>query len=372
MPVRRIHQDRGFSLIELLVAMVITVVLLGAALTMFKKSADAVSIVAQRAEMQANARVAINSIVRDLTRAGSGGVPFGGISLPAGSTPFFAKDINGISYMANNTFQQGVLYVVTPGFNDGPTINGIVTDGVTMIFVDPTLDWRAFSTTTINNSGTLVTMPAGTAPALNDPVLGVKAGDLMMLKNIHGTAVGEVTQDANATSITFADADSLSVNHSTAASGNIKSLADPPPAVAGTYPATTLYRILMVSYFIQPLDANGNPLALGAAGITDFRLMRQVNAHPPVPIAEHIALMKFSYDLSDSNTGLDTSNVSDATIPNPGVPPPATVPAYNEIRNVYITVTARSTRADSSKNFSYATMYTNLSPRSLSFQDTYQ
>ena len=67
------RRKRGFSLIELLIAMVVTLIIMTGAMMMFKKSSDAIFIVAQKAEMQSNARVAVNSIVRDVSRAQSPG-----------------------------------------------------------------------------------------------------------------------------------------------------------------------------------------------------------------------------------------------------------------------------------------------------------
>src|SRR5439155_174705 len=78
--------------------------------------------------------------------------------------------------------------------------------------------------------------------------------------------------------IQFSAGDPLQMN------GGIAGLANPGSNPA-TYPATTVNRLLMISYYIQPLDAQGNPLPFNAPGAADFRLMRQVNALPPVPVA---------------------------------------------------------------------------------------
>ena len=208
-------------------------------------------------------------------------------------------------------------------------------------------------------------MPPGTTPAVTDPAYGPKVGDLMLLRNVNGTAVGVVTAPPGGSTIQFSAGDPLQMN------GGIAGLANPGSNPA-TYPATTVNRLLMISYYIQPLNAQGNPLPFNAAGATDFRLMRQVNALPPVPVAEHVVSLKFSYDLSDPNTAIETSNVFDAKIPNPGGGNPPTIPAYNEIRNVYVSVVSRSARANPDGSFYYSTLFTNVSPRNLSFHDRYQ
>ncbi|HTC78086.1 MAG TPA: prepilin-type N-terminal cleavage/methylation domain-containing protein [Terriglobales bacterium] len=362
---QRRRTNRGFTLVELMVSMAVTLIVLGTALTVFKKSMDAATTVTAKAEMQANARAAINGIVRDLSQAGSGGMPWGGITgIPVAS--LFAHDTNGNDYLANNTYSQGVLYMVTPAWKSGPTsINPDPEDGVTLAYVDASLDWSAYSTTTINPAGDQVTMPPGTTPAVTDPAYGPKVGDLMLLRNVNGTAVGVVTAPPGGSTIQFSAGDPLQMN------GGIAGLANPASNPA-TYPATTVNRLLMISYYIQPLDAQGNPLPFNAPGAADFRLMRQVNALPPVPVAEHVVSLKFSYDLSDPNTAVETSNVFDAKIPNPGGGAPPTIPAYNEIRNVYVSVVSRSARANPDGGFYYSTLFTNVSPRNLSFHDRYQ
>jgi hypothetical protein len=91
-----------------------------------------------------------------------------------------------------------------------------------------------------------------------------------------------------------------------------------------------------------------------------------VNAHTPVPVAEHVVNRKFSYDLM-STTGTETSANPSALV--------AGVPAFANIRNVYISVTTRSPHpikgSPGGNGYSYSTMFTNVSPRNLSFKNRY-
>src|SRR3972149_3806175 len=105
----------GFILIELIVAMALGLIVLAGAVALFRQGVDISYMVTQRAEMQQNARVAINTVARDLSIAGTR-LPSGGIQLPggAGST----GSLRGCSmvgcglwgYLADNR-----LYAVTPG-----------------------------------------------------------------------------------------------------------------------------------------------------------------------------------------------------------------------------------------------------------------
>jgi len=375
------RRKRGFSLIELLIAMVVTLIIMTGAMMMFKKSSDAIFIVAQKAEMQSNARVAVNSIVRDVSRAGSGGMTHGGIALPNTTAiyapPFAGPPFNGIVNLNTNTFSQGVLYMVTPDYQGGPTINGQNTDAITVSYVDPNLetppppevDLRLYPTTTISANGDSVTLDPATSTTLNDPGTGVKVGDVFMLTNTRGSVTASVSGfPAGGTTIAFASGDPLGMNDPNTAGdpGSIASLGTPctvgPGCLTGrNYPSVTLFRILLVSYYIEQLGAGDVPLGVAAAGAVDYRLMRQVNGQAPVPIAEHVVGLLFSYDLSDPNPG--GTNSPDAKIMVAGVD----TKVYSEIRNVYVSVTTRSNRQDRLGNYAYTTMATNVSPRNLSF-----
>lgn len=372
---KRRKTSRGFTLVELLIAMAVSLIVLAAAATAFKKAMDVTAIALNRAEMQANARVAINSIVRDLGEAGAGGFPYGGVGLPNGATPFFARDTAGNDYLNNNTYVQGVLFAVTPAFNSGPTIDGAITDGITLVYIDQSLlsapcsNWSS-TEVSVNPSGSQITVPATLCPALHDPVYGLSVGDMLIIANQNGAAIGEVTNLPSTDKIDFAASDPLGMNRPSASSGNIASLANPGPP-AGSYPPTTISRIFMISYFIQELDANGAPIPLAGPGAVqpnavDYRLMRMVNAHPPVPVAEHVVNLKFSYDLM-SSTGTETSANPSAVV--------AGVNDYANIRNVYISVTTRSPRpigpSAGGNGYTYSTMFTNVSPRNLSFKNRY-
>ena len=84
MAMRSQRKQRGYSLVELLIAMALGVLVLTAAMMMLTKAMDATFMVTQRAEMQSNARTAISFLSRDLSLAGTG-FPTGGIQGPTGA-----------------------------------------------------------------------------------------------------------------------------------------------------------------------------------------------------------------------------------------------------------------------------------------------
>src|SRR6202171_4515674 len=78
------HNARGFSLVELMVAMTLGLIVLAATTQLFKSGMDATILVTQSSEMQQSARATLNLIAKDVSMAGSG-LPSGGLPLPNGA-----------------------------------------------------------------------------------------------------------------------------------------------------------------------------------------------------------------------------------------------------------------------------------------------
>jgi hypothetical protein len=113
----------------------------------------------------------------------------------------------------------------------------------------------------------------------------------------------------------------------------------------------------MITYFIQPVVTPDGQ---------DSRLMRQVGAHPPVPVAEHIEDLQITYDIVDDNTGALISNLPNAASGNPATSKP------NQIRKININITGRTFRAGLTNNVQRVNLSTSVGPRNLSFRDRYQ
>jgi prepilin-type N-terminal cleavage/methylation domain-containing protein len=347
--------ERGFTLVELLIALLITAVILGGAVQLFQQSLQTTDLTVRRSEVQTEVRAALNQLERDLGQAGTG-VPLGGIPIPSaaggGANPNFSCDTSRCYLGANVPFTQGVLYKVTPGQGIGANISE-PSDAIKITYVDPNLDWSAFTTTNIAPDGSTVTMPAGTLPAVTDPALGIVPGDVVLLQNGVGSAVGVAT-DVAGTRITFG-ADPLNLNQLGAPTGNIDDIATPASNPV-TYPATKISRLIMITYFIHQIATPDGP---------DSRLMRQVGAHPPVPIAEHIEDLKITYDIVDDVTGALKANLPNAVSGNPPVPKP------NQIKKINISITGRSFRPGMNNSIQRVNLTTSVGPRNLSFRDRY-
>src|SRR5260370_3458349 len=248
----------GFTLVELLIAMLVTAAILAGAVQLCRQSLETADLTVRRSEVQTEVRAALNQSERDLSQAGTG-VRLGGVPIPSAATggadPNFACDINQCYLGANVPFTQGTLYRVTPGNAIGPNITE-PSDAIKITYVDPNLDWSAVSTTAIAANGSSLTMPAGTLPAVNDLAVGISVGDVLLLQNGIGSAVGVATGVAGP-NISFGFAP-LNIHHTIPPSRNIRAIATPASNPV-TCPATKVSRVLMISSGIQPVVTPDGP-----------------------------------------------------------------------------------------------------------------
>ena len=324
--------QRGFSLLELMVASSIGLLAILAMTSLFKMGMDSTFTVTQRAETQQNMRSAIELMTKDISLAGAG-LPSGGLQLVTGGVRSnFACNQTGTCYVPVNTYPNGAggtpnyMYGILPGFNNGvqngvaiPSAPGQVNSSITSIYCDynfPLSNFSfAFPTTT---SATVAVVNAGVQPNNILAPGGLNVGDLILFivstpgngtgnvgtSSVQNAAVvAEVTGLPNNTSINFATADALNFNQTGA--GNSNNLASVSAAIAagGGKAQTTACRLNAVSYFLQVPPAGGT--------VQTPRLMRQVNGYNAVPVADNIINLQFSYDVIDFTTGFVNANMTD-------------------------------------------------------------
>ncbi|MGH9503104.1 MAG: PulJ/GspJ family protein [Terriglobales bacterium] len=356
-------RNRGFSLVELLIAMAVGLIVLAATAQLFRNGMDATRLVNQSSEMQQSARATLNLIAKDVSMAGSG-LPSGGLSLPAGAgstASFFAVDSNQ-AWLANNTYPNKFMYGIIPGAGNGIelggpatiTATGTASDAITVIYADYAFPLNQYTTSipAANPLGDKVTFTPPAAPPAGFPAIqspgGIQVGDLILFTNNLGSAVGEVTGIApgggGSTNISFANGDPLKINQTGAASGNIKSI------LGGG--ATAGNRIWAVSYFIE---------VPAAASSQSPRLMRQVNGQKPAPVADNIINLKVTYDLCNGSNGPVCSGIA-----NPLLAPFSP----SQINKVNIQVMGQ-TLGSYGKQSRSTILSTSVSTRSLSFKDRY-
>jgi prepilin-type N-terminal cleavage/methylation domain-containing protein len=314
-------RKRGFSLMEMLIAMALGLIVLAAAVQVFNQGLSATWKVSQRAQLQQDFRAASNMLTKDLSLAGAGLNPGTAIALPSGSTPQYGCDqstcyLNGVAGTYPINGGTPYLYGLIPGYNLGPTLLAAqgATDVVTGVYTDSSFYLNCYIPSVTTAGKVTFSQPAPpvtwttsgclpngvtTPQAVNDAAVGLTTGDLVMMKLGGSTVVVEVTgaitagTDGNGNTtytVPFANGDALKMNQ-TAAGYLLNSIKN---SATGSYTAapcggTGPCRLLVITYYI---DNTTSPP----------RLMRQVSGHSPVPVVENVAYLKFSYDLFNSAT----------------------------------------------------------------------
>src|SRR3979411_1532005 len=120
-------KQAGFTLVEFMVGITVTLIVLAAALATFNDTVRTNQVVAMRGDMTDNLRAGLNLIEQDLLQAGTG-IPTGGIPIP--NNPHTAGTCN-VGLPVNRPNLQGTLTfpvcnfslpAVEPGSNLGPQI----------------------------------------------------------------------------------------------------------------------------------------------------------------------------------------------------------------------------------------------------------
>jgi Tfp pilus assembly protein PilW len=302
-------REAGFSLLELVVATGLGTIVLAAAVSMYTQGVNATWTVSQRAEMQQDFRAASNMLTKDLSLAGAGLGQGAAIQLPTSSTiPVYGCDqtrtcfINGTSVKYPQQGATPYLYGLLTGYTQGPTLYSAqgATDVVTVVYTDPSFYLNCYTAAIASSTTVTFTLPTATSSNctangatvqnVNDAAQGLTAGDLVLFTFPATPVVAEVTgaptQGVNGSgqttfTVPFASGDILNMNQ----------VSTVPKSLANQANGTTGYatRLLVVTYYI---DNSSSP----------SRLMRQISGHTPMPVAESIVYMKFSYDLFNTST----------------------------------------------------------------------
>jgi type II secretory pathway pseudopilin PulG len=349
----------GFTFVELMVAMGLTLLLLGTTLSLLTQLQNTADLVCTMSDVNENLRAGLNMVARDFSTAGTN-IPQGGVPIPNGGA---ATAINRPGPGPSNfvgTFPAGAqdISAITPGPGLGPTQGSQPTDIVNILSVNPLsqLNQNALLSVTYTANGSAVINvdtttcgwgnPASPCPPGFGPASSVVSpGQLILLQNANGSCLLTAT-DVNATTgvVTFTQNDSsdaMGLNQfpcaasagSCATSGTIYGLVS-----GGLIVATTAYSVNLVTYY---LDTS-----------TPRRLMRIVGAGPNAPpraVALGVNLLQFSYSTSP-----------------PGVPDPTNNPATpNQIRKVNLYIEAEGDH----KNLGTGQLYSNYITTSVTVQN---
>jgi prepilin-type N-terminal cleavage/methylation domain-containing protein len=381
----------GFTLIELMIAMAVTMILLYAAVLAFRDASQTNQVVTQNADMSDNLRNGLNMIQTDLQQAGSG-IPTGGIPIPftsnnsatnpCGTTPPPNRPILG----GMTTFPDchSTFPGVEPGSNLGPLVTApdasgstINTDEITVFYADNLgLDSRPINAQptaspanpgcpngSLTLSGTTLTAvfdgstlnSNGNYNCVNFAKNGItiNVGDLIMFSNTLGEAVLAVT-GVNGQVLTFASGDAFNLNGRTESGGTINQLEASGCGGANTcFTNTTATRVWMVSYYLD--NVTSPPYV---------RLIRQVGLDAATPVGETLENLQFTYNFVDG----DTNPSNQQTVPAGD--------SESQIMSVNVYLAARSSyvlrQGNATPGYSRDNLTTQVSLRSMAYKNQYQ
>ena len=351
----------GYSLIEMMVAMGVTTAIMGATMTGLADVSKGSEVVLNVTEMNKALRSGIDLIERDMLQVGSGLPPGHVINVPSGtgSSPVRLPGPPGTSF--TQVAGDPDISAVLPKPGGGPLINGVATDVLSVLMADNTfldVPLTAVAATSVNVAAGL---NIATGPDRVSP------GQLMMIwKGTYTTLVQVTDVDTATRRLTFASADSLNLNQSTAAAGNLPFLNAQAPVNAAA--STFITRIRMITYY---LDATIDPV--------HPRLVRRINNGSATSfdntsgtaVAMDIENLLFRFDLNDGNTNPANVQMNATDIAGGGACGASPCNA-NQIRKVDIVVTARSRNALNPKARTFHnTLASQVSFRGMSFVDEY-
>jgi type II secretory pathway pseudopilin PulG len=372
----------GFTIVELLIGMAVTMVALAAAFLMFRDSTKANTNITQTSGMSDNMRAGLNLIVQDLIQTGTG-IPTGGISIPNSAA---TKGCNKGAQLLNrppavlkvtfdgpNSANKGcnvILPAIEPGNGLGPIVtspdgtSGPATDIITIMYADNTLamDQKPIisTTTTPPCKGTIA--PDGSKITF-DPAcvtigaagIPVNTGDLLMIFNGNNpNGVLQYVSDVSGQVLTFSAGDPFNLNGRAASedSGTILTLQNLTAGKPdGTYPPTSCSRVWMITYFLDATTDPKHPM-----------LMRAVNFNTPQPVGETIENLQFAYNFADGTT---PAPVNQLTVP--------TGDNENQIRSVNVSLSARSaTTAATTGKYIRTNLATQVALRSMAYFNAFR
>jgi len=361
----------GFTLVELLIAMVIVAVVMGATLTALTNAYRATESAKGIIGLNNSLRIAADLVVRDLIQVGQG--------MPTGRTVQVPNGAGALRIQrphpqgsACTQWPAGTITIsaVNVGPGCGPVINGVATDMVTTLAVDSTLDAVPVWSFDVNAHSATVSLPAQATDGIDISTGGpddVRVGDLMMFTKGSASALAYVTAVNGGQAFTFGTGDPMNLNQFAAAlNGTVDDLAALAPTTANS---SNVSRIRMITYY---LDNTIDP--------TTPRLIRHMNWGDPTAavnmrgrtVAFGIENLQLTYDMVDGvNNWSNVRMVAvDLTAAGRCAPQPC---SPNQVRKMNVFIAGRSAqRFSTTREFFRNTLSTQVSLRSLALVDRYK
>jgi len=384
------RRDAGFTLIEMMITMGLTLIIMASTLGAMNNAIRASESASLMTGMNQGLRTAMDIMVRDMLQVGQG-LPSGRtIDIPNGTSSTAIK-IPGppLSPAVTRTLPATAteLTAIVPGPGAGPTINGIATDAITMVLAD-----GAFLSTISDYDVNLTALNA--TRMIVDPAVDISNGgaddlhvcDLIMLQKSTSTTLVQITSaptpsstGAAAQTVSFAVNDSLNLNQTAAANGTLtKHVAIAPTEVAdattGFVPSTAT-RIRLISYYLDAItDPNRPRLVRRVNNGTKANCATVYDNTSGTAVAFDVENLQITYDLVDGVTNPSgvKMNAADLAGTTGGACAPRSC-SPNQIRKINVTITGRSrTTLRQTRQYYRNSLTTQVSLRSMSFIDRYR
>jgi prepilin-type N-terminal cleavage/methylation domain-containing protein len=286
------NNQKGFSLMELMIVMAITLVILAAVFSLMRGAITTANANFEMTSATQGLRNAQEYLTRDILVAGDGLKGLANIWLP---TAFVTKNLTSRSASAIDPTNQGYVNLgmvisdnnvpnATPISYVAPAVNVLpVTDRLAILSKDPAFSTIDLAAADVNSNNGRIKIPAARIGDFSN-------GEIYFISNGVAGIFGTVTNvNSGANRITWADGDTYGLNR-TGATGQLASVSN-----NGAYP-TILQRVQIIQYFV---DAQ-NHLVRRVFGIKGGGFIDSV-------VAEHVKTLQLRYVLkpNDAATILD-------------------------------------------------------------------
>lgn len=380
MSARPRSNQAGFTLLEVIVAMAISLAILGGTAKIMTSAMNSTEAAKDVLDMNSHLRAAMDLLQRDLLQTGQG-LPVGrriGVPNGAGATPIqrpgpeSSDACDGVSPFPD----QPSLPAVNVGAGLGPMVNGQCTDVITILAADNLFGQVSLASIASGGTSAIIHNSVNISDNPDANLDNLRAGDLLMLVKGATSVLMHVTA-VSGQQVTFGTGDPLGLNQfdtGLTVLGTINQLkaqapADPnaPVVVGGVQQRTSTQatRIRMVSYYV---DATTEPLVP--------RLVRQIGGGPANAVAIGVQAFRLSYDIANQDDNPTSVRMNQGDLDGTGACSPDPC-SENQIRkaNILLSMTASDPRTRgpvSHGRQSQNALYAQVSFRSLAFVDRYR
>lgn len=278
------HNQEGFSVIEMIVALTVMLIVVGAVFSLMRDSMKVAMTTYEMTDAQQNLRTAHEYINRDLMNAGDGLESISNIIAPSAFVtsyvtlnPVTNPSTPGIINLGIFTTDNNLPANTAVTGSNPATIIRTATDRQTILeqdreFLFNNLNSISLAVTAINPAGSVITIPAG------DPMSAFKVGEIYFLTSSAGGTFCTITNiNAGNRQLSFVASDPYGLNQPGSV-GQIWAIS------GGRTLATSLQRMRMIQYYVSSTGLlMRRVFGVQGAGFRDSM------------IAEHVLDVQFNY-----------------------------------------------------------------------------